>query len=140
MEAAKFLFAATMLLGTAASAQCTKDIECKGDRICVKGECTDPPAAKTPKASPKKVATKIAEGTFSGIEWGDYAHWTMRTAAGKELSFFVMQPDASVEKVMKTPEKYVGKKCRVQWRKTVENVPEAGGEMELEEIVSVEWL
>jgi hypothetical protein len=82
----------------------------------------------------------MAEGTFSGIEWGDYAHWMMRTTDGKELSFFVMRPDASVEKVMKTPEKYVGKKCRVQWRKTVENVPEAGGEMELEEIVSVEWL
>jgi hypothetical protein len=29
----------------AAEAGCGSDNDCKGDRICVKGECTDPPAA-----------------------------------------------------------------------------------------------
>jgi hypothetical protein len=27
---------------------CGKDTDCKGDRICVKGECVDPPARKSP--------------------------------------------------------------------------------------------
>jgi hypothetical protein len=35
-------------------AQCTMDIECKGDRICVKGKCIDPPAVQ-PKPCTKDV-------------------------------------------------------------------------------------
>jgi hypothetical protein len=42
-----------------ASAQCTKDIECKGDRICRDGTCNDPgPAVVLPVASdPASTAT-----------------------------------------------------------------------------------
>jgi hypothetical protein len=34
--------------GTAAKAGCGSDNDCKGDRICVQGACTDPPAARAP--------------------------------------------------------------------------------------------
>ncbi|MCK5689329.1 hypothetical protein KAI87_08665 [Myxococcota bacterium] len=32
----------SLLLSASANAQCTKDIECKGDRICVEGKCSAP--------------------------------------------------------------------------------------------------
>jgi hypothetical protein len=42
------------LLGWASSAraQCTKDTECKGDRICNEGVCMDPPASRQALAPP----------------------------------------------------------------------------------------
>ena len=44
---------AATLTATAAEAQCTKDTDCKGDRICMKGSCLAPNAAPTPvPASP----------------------------------------------------------------------------------------
>ena len=87
-------------------------------------------------AKPKAALT--AEGTFTGIEQGDYAHWNMRTKAG-EISFYILKPDASVEKVLANPKPFVGRKCRITYKKTTENIPEAGGKMEIQQIVSVEW-
>jgi hypothetical protein len=91
-------------------------------------------------AGAAKAANKVTEGTFTGIEQGDYFHWNMTTKSGEEASFFIMRPDDSVEKVTETPDNYVGKKCRVTWKKSTENIPEAGGKMEIEQILSVEWL
>jgi hypothetical protein len=45
-----------------------------------------------------------------------------------------------VEKVLKNPSAFIGRKCRVEWKATTEDIPEAGGETALEQIVSVEWL
>jgi hypothetical protein len=87
-----------------------------------------------------QAAAKVIEGTFTGIEEGDYFHWNMTTKSGEPMSFFIMRPDDSVEKVTANPENYVDKKCRVTWKKSTENIPEAGGKMEIEQILSVEWL
>lgn len=84
-------------------------------------------------------AVKVTEGTFIGIEEGDYAHWNMRSSAGEELSFFILQTNDALEKVLEKPEAYAGRKCRVTWKKSVENIPEAGGKMEIEVILGVEW-
>lgn len=98
-------------------------------------------AALSGTAKPKTAAAlQTKEGTFLGIEEGDYAHWMMRTADGEETSFFVLRPDASVEKVLETPDKYKGRKCRIQWKSSMENLPEAGGKTQVEQILSVEWL
>ncbi len=91
-------------------------------------------------AGKAQAAGKVIEGTFTGIEEGDYFHWNMKTKSGEDASFFIMRPDDSVEKVTENPDKYVGKKCRVTWKKSTENIPEAGGKMEIEQILSVEWL
>lgn len=85
-------------------------------------------------------ATSTIEGTFVGIEEGDYFHWKMRTKSGEEVSYFVLRPDAAVEKVTSNPKSYRGRACRVTIKKTTENIPEAGGKMEVEQIVSVEWV
>ncbi len=85
-------------------------------------------------------AAKITEGTFTGIEEGDYFHWNMKTKAGEEMSFFILKPDQTVDKVLDKPKAFVGKNCRVTWKKSTENIPEAGGKMEIDQILSVEWL
>ncbi len=92
------------------------------------------------KSGEKTAAVQPAEGVFTGIEDGDYPHWNMKTNQGKERSFFVLRPDASVEKVLEEPGKFVGRKCRVRWKSSTENIPEAGGKMKVEQILSVEWL
>lgn len=99
-------------------------------------------ALKKGKAAgkPKTAATQAIEGTFVGVEQGDYGHWNMRVKGGEDASFFILRPDASVEKVLEKPEAYAGKKCRVTVKKSMENIPEAGGKMEVEQVLSVEWL
>lgn len=98
-------------------------------------------ALKKGQAGTKKAAAaKVIEGTFTGIEEGDYAHWNMRSKAGDDVSLFILNPGASMDKVLENPQAYIGRKCRVTWKKTTENIPEAGGKMEVEQIVSVEWL
>lgn len=85
-------------------------------------------------------ALKVTEGVFTGIEEGDYLHWNMRGKGGEELSFFVLKPDASVEKVIANPKAFAGRKCKVTWKTTTENVPEAGGKMEVHQVLGVEWI
>lgn len=90
------------------------------------------------KASAGELRT--TEGKFLGIEQGDYAHWKMQTTDGREVSYFVLRPDASVDKVVDNPNPFVGRKCRVSWKTTTENFEEAGGKVTVDQIVSVEWL
>jgi len=89
---------------------------------------------------PKAGAAKTTEGTFLGIEEGDYFHWQMRTAGGGEVSYFILKADASVDKVLEKPDAFKGKKCRVTWKESTETIPEAGGKMKVQQILSVEWL
>lgn len=94
------------------------------------------------KAEPKPKAGELQalEGRFTGIQQGDYAHWEMTAKNGTPRSFFILKPDKSVEAVVESPEKFVGKACRIQWKATKETLPEAGGAMMLDQMVSVEWV
>jgi hypothetical protein len=95
-------------------------------------------AALQPDA-PSSGKVQTAVGTFTSIEQGDYGHWQMTTETGKELSLFILQADSSVDKVLEKPESYAGKKCKVQWKRSKENIPEAGGDMDVDQILSVSW-
>lgn len=89
---------------------------------------------------PKEVeAQGELAGVFLGIEEGDYSHWSMKDKKGKEVSFFILSPDASVDAVLESPDSFVGKSCRVTWKKSMETIPEAGGKMEVEQILKVVW-
>lgn len=90
-------------------------------------------AALEPKAE------NVLAGTFVGIEQGDYAHWKMRTANGRERSFFVLQTNPSLDRVLNDPQEYEGRHCRVRWTRATENLESVGGPVTLEKILSVEW-
>ena len=93
----------------------------------------DQPAAK-PAAKAATVAQKT-EGTFTGIEQGDYSHWQMKTKGGKEVSYFILKTDAALDKVIANSKAHIGKRCRVTWKKSTEDIPEAGGKMEIDVIL-----
>lgn len=82
----------------------------------------------------------VTEGKFLRLDEGDYYHWVMKDAeTGEEVSYFIIKPDASVEAVVDNPDKFVGKKCRVTWKESTENLPEAGGKQDIEQVLSVTW-
>lgn len=97
-------------------------------------------SAQLRKAPKEKQAGSSFEGTFSGIQEGDYFHWVMKDRKGEERSFFILQPTSAIERVLADPQEYEGRKCRITFKKSKESLPEAGGEVEIEQIVSVEWL
>lgn len=92
------------------------------------------------KGKGKAAGAKVVEGIFSGIEEGDYFQWNMTSNSGEKLSFFLLKTNEAIDKVVASPQAYIGKKCRVTWQKSTENIPEAGGKMEIDSVVSIEWL
>jgi hypothetical protein len=100
--------------------------------------CSIPSLAFAEVVTPATTRTTV--GTFVGIEEGDYAHWLMRTAEGDELSLFILHPDSATEKVLEKPESYVGRRCRVEWKESMEDIPESGGMVLLQQILRLEWL
>ena len=95
-------------------------------------------AFKIKKALP--AAAKIAIGTFTGIEVGDYSHWLMKSEKGDKLSFYITNTDEALEKIMKNPKAFIGKKCQVKLKTSMVDIPEAGRKLEIEQILGVEWL
>lgn len=82
---------------------------------------------------------KTLSGTFQGIEQGDYFHWKMTDKKGNEHSFFILATDGSIDAVVDAPEKFVGKACSVKWKSSNVEIPEAGGKMDIDQILSVTW-
>jgi hypothetical protein len=84
-----------------------------------------------PAGAPKTGST---EGTFVGIEQGDYAHFLIRDRKGQDDSFIILRPDNSVRAYLDNPAKLKGRKVRVHWKE--QTIPEAGGLMKT--VVKVE--
>ena len=83
-------------------------------------------APTTSAGSPK---TGITDGTFVGIEQGDYAHFLIKNKKGHDDSFIVLRPDKSVQAYLDNPAKLKGHKVRVHWKE--QTIPEAGGLMKI---------
>lgn len=102
--------------------------------------CTDFVDALKSKGSGKAAKeARSVDGVFLGIEQGDYAHWNMRANDGREISLFILRPGSSVSKVLDNPQAFAGRKCRVTWKTSTEHLPEAGGNLQVEQILDVEW-
>ncbi len=65
------------------------------------------------------------EGTFVGVDQGDYTHFKIKDKKGVDASFIVLRPDDSVNAFLKNSTGMKGRKVRVFWK--METIPEAGG-------------
>jgi hypothetical protein len=91
-------------------------------------------AAAAPCTLARSPKTGTADGTFVGIEQGDYAHFQIKDKKGHDDSFIILRPDKSVQPYLDHPAKLKGKKVRVHWKE--QSIPEAGGLMKT--VVKVE--
>ena len=87
--------------------------------------------------SESRASKGTTNGTFAGIEQGDYAHFLVKTPKGQE-SYFILRPDKSVQSYLDNPNKLKGRKIRVYWEERNENIPEAGGKQKIKLVTKVE--
>jgi hypothetical protein len=80
------------------------------------------------------------DGTFVGIEQGDYAHFQIKNKRGQEESFFLLHPDKSSQPYLDHPEKCEGRNVRVHWQDEMRKIPEAGEIMRIRIVLRVEAL
>jgi hypothetical protein len=83
--------------------------------------------------------SNILKGTFVDLEFGDYAHVQVEDASGSLHSFWLGN-DRSLSKFVDNPESFKGKQVKVYWHTVKRNVPEAGGEIEIEEATRIDVL
>ena len=88
--------------------------------------------------SQSRASKGTTDGTFAGIEQGDYAHFLVKTARGKQESYFVLRPDKSVQAYLDNPVKLKGRRIRVRWEERNENIPEAGGKQRIKIVTKVD--
>ena len=88
--------------------------------------------------SESRTSKGTTNGTFAGIEQGDYAHLLLKTAKGKQESYFVLRPDKTVQAYLDNPDKLRGRRIRVHWEERNENILEAGGKQRIKLVTKVE--
>lgn len=82
---------------------------------------------------------QVLNGRFVDLQFGDYAHLQVRDERG-EIHSFWLGNDRSLVKFVENPERYKGCPVKVHWHKVTRHIPEAGGDMELDEAVRIEVL
>ena len=92
-------------------------------------------AATVTSVAESRAIKGYTDGSFLGIEQGDYAHFQIKpTTKGQPDSFIVLRPDKSVKPFLDNPASLKGRKVRVHWKE--ETIPEAGGPVKV--VVKVE--
>jgi hypothetical protein len=100
------------------------------------------PQAEETEKSKEEVSDKqqVTVGTFIEIEQGDYFYFKIKPENGDEKSLMVLKGDDTYEKIAANPDKFKGAKVKVTWEAKKQNIPEAGGEMDIEEYIKAEIL
>lgn len=75
-------------------------------------------------------------GIFTGIESGDYSYLLLKTGSGEE-SYMILQTDDALDRLLADPDRYIGKRITVLWQTAREDIPEAGGRVEVTKALSV---
>ncbi len=105
-----------------------------GYRNAEKATVTKENTENSPKVEVSFQKEQVFEGTFQGIEQGDYAYFKVKNAK-EEKSLMVLNTDKTYEKIAANPKKFIGKKVKVYWIAAKQNIPEAGGEIDIEKYV-----
>lgn len=87
-----------------------------------------------PSAQARTPKTGVTDGTFVGIDQGDYAHLAIKDKKNHDDSFIILRVDKSVQPYLDNPAKLKGHKVRVHWKEQM--IPEAGELMKI--VVKVE--
>lgn len=97
----------------------------------------DPIAAEQP-APDGGNAMQTLKGTYVTTEVGDYVHAVIKGEDNTEYSFYISAdfPEARSAEMMEGL--WDGKAVKAQWRKVEKDIPEAGGVMEVDELVALE--
>lgn len=95
-------------------------------------------AGLTAEPNGKVLKNGVTDGTFVRIEQGDYAHFYVKTKTNKEESFFILNPDASLQPYLDNGGKLAGRKVRVRWQERMQNLPEAGGPTRIRVVTKVD--
>lgn len=122
------------MLGFVACSQSSTTSDESSSSTSAASEAETSPTASN--SSPGTNTTQAVTGTFVSVEMGDYMHFNMKSDAGEELSFFVMDLPADQISPFEQPG-MEGQRVEVQWRRVVQDIPEAGGEMEIDEVTQI---
>ncbi len=75
-------------------------------------------------------------GVFTGLEVGDYTYLKL-DAGGEERSFMILDTDDAIEALLADPSAYEGRKLTITWQTSEQDIPEAGGKIEVDQLLSV---
>lgn len=93
----------------------------------------EPTGGPTPSGSAN---AEELTGVFTGLEEGDYTYLKLKVG-GEERSFMILDTDDSIEALIADPGAYEGKKISITWQTTEQDIPEAGGKTEVDQLLSV---
>jgi hypothetical protein len=91
-----------------------------------------------PADLPPSAALETLTGTYVTTEVGDYVHAIIKGDDKQEYSFYLADDFPEARSAEMTEGLWDGKAVKAQWRKVTRNIPEAGGDMEIDELVSIE--
>ena len=79
------------------------------------------------------------EGTFLGVEVGDYVHLNVKDDKGVTRSFW-LTGDRSFTPFVEHPENFKNRRVKVTWHTIRKLIPESGGAMTINEATSIKLL
>jgi hypothetical protein len=84
----------------------------------------------------EKGPVQWVDGVFQGFEEGDYVYLLLEVD-GELQSFMVRQVDEAVDILMADPDSHIGQTISIGWRTAMEDIPEAGGRISVDSLVTV---
>ena len=98
-----------------------------------------PPPAKAATKSDDKAGTTI--GTFLSLEEGDYYYIHIKDENKKETTFTLWRAyEGAADLNVDNWKSVKGKKIKVKWEETMEDIPEAGEKILIKKVLAVEIL
>jgi hypothetical protein len=93
--------------------------------------------ARVPDAA-DDAGSGLTAGRLVRIENKDFRHLVVTDASDRESTFIWLRYFKGSEKFIETPDAYIGKSLKVQWRETEVFLPSANGYFKVKEITGIE--